>query len=914
MPEILPRINARYVQYYAPFVNKMKKRESGGRNTDSKGRLIKASTSSAAGIYQITKGTWALIQRQVGRTLDRFNLDDNESAMHQLFNNYCTALGNAKLPVNNTTLYSIHFTGSATFMTAAIRNPNASVYSGALSQAALDANKFLGRLGTLGAVVNNFAKSVNGPTITQLSNVPYTGKSNGFTYSGQNAEMEINYESPPPPPDKTIVNNKDQTIEEFITANNILMTQDEFMKYLTNSKTIFNSYNQEQKKQYKTASPELITLGTKVLVPMYQIASSKSIYTINQTIIENTKYQAFVEKEIAKLLNNPDYKRVDMIDSEMSREYGNLHKRLNNVSVWIWSKATDYSKGSHLIDITPFIIDLNTNVGDNGGNFSFMLPSITYESLKETNEYGQDFKFPMDWYTSSEFESFIAKNSFHKTVDFNSEKIFCDNKDDNNELKNNSRLLRRNPSFFHTLLQKNDLVFIRFERLKADRVYSGFVDGEMRNIPNTDLPENVFDMIGMIDSVTNISNVLQSDQTVYVSGRDLSKLLIDDSIYNFIVGYGVQSREQIIQSSNPDKSTGRNVIDVGQQQFNVGGGIAQDLEFNFFQTHSIDEWITFIFSQLTNTIVANSNLFSAYKNRSMITSRQNSINSNGDFTYKETLADGVWQIVKLCFDADTVKRRLADDSLSTNTGSLINMVRKFAQKPFIDINMDTYGDKYYFMFRKPPFTFESFKTNPCINIFESDIVQDSFDFETEVYSMYQLDALGSLIQTSNGENLLTIPAVLLEEFMHIYGQRNLNVASNYLDFDASVSNLTQSNIQHLIDQLNNDMEWLIQTNVYLPFTRRGTIVLKGDRRIKRGMNIRHTGTGEVYYVDNVSNYASFTEDNVERSTTLQVSRGMVEKDLDKYFNLVKREAVADKFNWRVNQEVFKYLLERRQFR
>jgi Na+/phosphate symporter len=80
------------------------------------------------------------------------------------------------------------------------------------------------------------------------------------------------------------------------------------------------------------------------------------------------------------------------------------------------------------------------------------------------------------------------------------------------------------------------------------------------------------------------------------------------------------------------------------------------------------------------------------------------------------------------------------------------------------------------------------------------------------------------------------------------------------------------------------------------------------------MNIRHTGTGEVFYVDNVSNYASFTEDNVERATTLQVSRGMVEKDLDKYFSLVKRKTNVDKINWQVNQEVFKYLLERRQFR
>ena len=911
---IKPDINPKYIQYYEPFVSKMKHRESGGRNTDSKGRLIKAPTSTAAGIYQITNGTWKLIEKQVGRPLNRYILEDNESAMHQLFNNYCSSLVSNGIPINGTTLYCLHFYGQAQWIKKAIANPNASIYT-AFDSKAIKANSWLIRLGTLGAVVNNFAKSQRGPTIDKLSSVPYTGKSNGFKYTGEDDNTEINYEKPPPPPDKTITCKKNQTIQEFIDDNNILMTPKELIKYLNNSKSIYNAYTQEDKKNYKETSVDLIKLGTKVLVPMYQVASQKSIYTINQTIIENQKYIAFVEKEVKKLLNNPDYKRANIIDNDLdgSKEYGTLSKRLNNISVWIWTKSTDYQNGSHLIDITPFIIDINTNVGENGGNFSFTLPSLTYDNLKEKDTNTEKFELPINWMLDNDFESFISKNSFHTMVNLEDQKIICDYKDDNDELKSNNQILRRNHSFFNTLLQKNDIVFIRFERLEMDKVYPNNVSGEFRKIPISDIPNNVYDMIGLIDNVSISANSSQSDQTVSVQGRDLSKLLIDDSIYNFIVGFGVQSKEQIIQDTNPDKSTGRVTVDVSGEKFNVGDGIAQDMTFNFFETHSIDEWITFIFSQLTNTVIAPSNLFSAYKDRSMITSRQNSINNDGDFTYKKTLASGIWQIVKLCFDSETTKRRLADDSLSTNTGSIINMVRKYAQKPFIDFSMDTYGDKFYFSFRKPPFTYDSFKTNPCINIFEADIIQDSLDFDTECYSMFQLDSLGSLIDATDGKNLLVVPAVLFREIAQLFGVRNLNVASNYLDFDISVSNLTEANIQHLVDQQNNDLEWIIESHIYLPFTRKGSIIMKGDRRIKRGMNIRHMGTGEVYYVDNVSNYASFSE-NTERMTTIQVSRGMVEKDLDKYFNLSERYSVNDKFNYKLNYNNFRYLLERRQFR
>lgn len=719
-------------------------------------------------------------------------------------------------------------------------------------------------------------------------------------------------ESISPPEDKVIICRKNQTIAEFIEENSILMTTDELLKYSRNSEKIYNAYNQKEKVLYKKSSPDLIVNGTRITVSMQQIAAPKSIYTVNQTIIENQKYNAFVEKEIRKLLNNPDYKKINIEDKDLdgSKEYGSLYKKANNISIWIWAKSLDYKVGSKLIDITPFVIDVNTNTGDNGGNFSISLPHLTFNSKKDGN-----IEIPVQWMKDENFESFISKNSLHTMQEFNLSDMKCNFIDDNEQLKSSGQILKRNMSYFNTILQKNDLVFIRYERLKLDKTYDNFESNKFNEIPTSDLPENVYDMIGLIDSVQNTASPDQTEQNITIQGRDLSKLVIDDSIYNFIVGYGTTDKEQILQNSNKNKSTGRVTMDVGGQEFNVGGGIAQDNTFNFFQTHSIEEWITFIFSQLTNNVVVPDALFNSYKDRSFITSRQNSHNATEDFTYKKTLASGIWQIVKLCFDNETTKRRLADDSLSTNTGSLMNMIRKYAQSPFIQMNMDTYGDKFYFMFRKPPFSYESFTTNPCINIFDGDVTSENLDFDSEFYSMFQLDALGSLIESTDGQNLLVQPAILFNEFMSVFGLRNMHVSSNYLDFDASVSNLTNSNLEHLTQQINNDMDWLINSHIYLPFTRRGSITIKGDRRIKRGMNIRYFPTGEVFYVDNVSNYASFSESSNERATTMQVSRGMVEKDIERYFNLtVTSKADDGKKKWDTNLENFKFLIERRQFR
>ena len=74
--------------------------------------------------------------------------------------------------------------------------------------------------------------------------------------------------------------------------------------------------------------------------------------------------------------------------------------------------------------------------------------------------------------------------------------------------------------------------------------------------------------------------------------------------------------------------------------------------------------------------------------------------------------------------------------------------------------------------------------------------------------------------------------------------------------------------------LLNDLIYIVESNAYLPFTRTGTIVINGDRRIKVGSFILNESTNEFFYVLNVSNEVSFTEGGIDRRTTIQVERGM----------------------------------------
>jgi len=53
--------------------------------------------------------------------------------------------------------------------------------------------------------------------------------------------------------------------------------------------------------------------------------------------------------------------------------------------------------------------------------------------------------------------------------------------------------------------------------------------------------------------------------------------------------------------------------------------------------------------------------------------------------------------------------------------------------------------------------------------------------------------------------------------------------------------------------------------------------LNGDRRLKIGNLLRFKSTGEIFFIDAVQQDYQVSENGIDRTTTVEVSRGMIEQ-------------------------------------
>lgn len=350
-----------------------------------------------------------------------------------------------------------------------------------------------------------------------------------------------------------------------------------------------------------------------------------------------------------------------------------------------------------------------------------------------------------------------------------------------------------------------------------------------------------------------------------------------------------------------------------------------------------------------------------------------------DTEYQEGLAAGIWQIVKLVMDTDVANIRLRDAATSIQQGTLQSFFNKVCQKPFVEFSGDTFGDQYYFLVRKPPFDREGMlktmtaqglfgnndndetiasdeKYSPYI-VYEDDLISSNLSFNTQgIYSWYQFFPIYEMGAQSDLQYI--IPAVLFPEYAAIWGSRDLQIRSQYRNFinpslyddskNGKKNEEGDTEVRHSI----KDLKYIIESNAYAPFVRSGSIQILGNRKIKRGTFIRicwnSMESGEIFYVESVTHNYSVSENSVSRTTTLNLSHGMIESFMfDKnnnvsglnengekisesfnasYFNIInfgEYDKVKDKLNmdkwketissWKVNIDVFLFFLRKLQF-
>lgn len=306
---------------------------------------------------------------------------------------------------------------------------------------------------------------------------------------------------------------------------------------------------------------------------------------------------------------------------------------------------------------------------------------------------------------------------------------------------------------------------------------------------------------------------------------------------------------------------------------------------------------------------------------------------------KERLAPGIWQIIKLVIDSSVEEKQVLDSGISTQQGSLLNFFRKVCQEPLVEFSGDTFGNQYYWYVRKPPFDKESLQKMidlTTIELKDDEIISTDLTWNNQgIYSWYQYIPYADLLDIKEAQAYL--PAVFFPEYASVWGSRPLAVESNYFHFvHSGVFNLdkeeNKQNGDNILRNALRDFKYLIESNAYNPFTRRGTITIIGDRRIKRGTLILHT-SGEIFYVDSVTNNYDVNLSNVNRTTTLNVSKGMfpayiygkeISGKIMSYFNIIDfgKDFDIEKAdlkninkiisNWKVNADSFGFFMTKQQ--
>jgi len=327
---------------------------------------------------------------------------------------------------------------------------------------------------------------------------------------------------------------------------------------------------------------------------------------------------------------------------------------------------------------------------------------------------------------------------------------------------------------------------------------------------------------------------------------------------------------------------------------------------------------------------------------------------------------GIWQIVKFVIDDSVSERLLCDSSIGNEMGSIINAIRKICQDPFCEFFTDTYGDQFYFIARKKPFDYNSvisylentaavesntFTPNPkpllpslALDIEDVDVINDSFTTCQEAYSWYHIKLPSSFTGGDSQIAFAYMKALYFDEYARMFGAKSLDVTTNYIPYAAIQDKNTESNNAYFLQQLIKDQQYLIESHAYLPFTRQGTITINGDRRFKKNNFVRYKPTGEIFYIDSVTNNISINGQTIDRTTTLHVSRGMVEKFIKgisievvgsndpihlSYFDICNlpipqgtfssQSLDIEKFSktvlnqWKVNPMVFNFFLSKAQF-
>lgn len=618
---------------------------------------------------------------------------------------------------------------------------------------------------------------------------------------------------------KDVPENKKLSVSDFLSLKD--------KNGVTNLDCIWNQYNPEQKKKYEQdyANKSLpdtapVITGTPTTTVLSKMELEFSKMSKQGQFMSQGSFEAFWSENYEKIIQSIGYKP----EYTETNENASLDVRIVPQSIRVWIYVNSLGK---IIDISPFIIACNTNKVAMNGAFSIRLSTVGSQSSPVG--FGNGF---VENFNTTNTDGVLTK------------------------------------SFWEKFINQNDLVFIRFEKLlmEKDASLKGKADSlevSTNELVNGNSNYNIWDMIGFVDICTVTYSAEYNTSFVDLAGRDFSKLFVEDGSYFMPLKWVEGSEDRWFYGGDEaDAWFKRNVVTGNYNYF-----------FNY-GFKRIRETLWFIINILSNIGIVPDELFGSYKERR---TKAYEIEDD-DGVYKTQEVKGVWQILKVFVEDQLDDRSIVDPSFANPDGTLMSFVGKICQPPFVEVLFDTYVDTLDIVVRQPPFTEKAIedviKKKTYIEIDSNNLVELSLSYDDRAYSWYQLFPQNNFVGTRMFTSLAFIPIIYFEEFTKIWGNKKQQIQDMYISLSAISGVGGTQQLNSMAAAALNDLLFVIETNVYLPFTRKGVISIKGDRRVKVGTFIKCNATNELFYVVGVTQSIVFSQNQLERVTRIQVERGM----------------------------------------
>jgi hypothetical protein len=642
---------------------------------------------------------------------------------------------------------------------------------------------------------------------------------------------------------------EDTTVDEFL-KNNISflpkMTKTDFLKYKpkksTNADQIYWKYSPEDrqnstiKTKYSKFNLDVIKANTLVFFPVSEYQEELCVIGGSNVFMDQNKTMpAYFIEEDTKLKRDSKYVKLEKLYSEGDIDVQTIEE---NCQVWIYVKSID-----KLIDVSPFVNSLAISKSDIG-QFSIDLSPIQIDVDRATNS------------INAVFVSFTNGKEYLNDYEV---KTFDD---------------KLNVSFFEKYCQQNDAVFIRFEKLQLEEDKTVTKTGShLIEVSKQSIPNQIFDMIGLVDTVGSNVNLESNDYSVSISGRDLMKVLVEDGAYLIELTFAKGAENMFFFLGDSQDKYFKRV-------FVTNGGF-EYLWKNYFDP--LKDFMGFIVNQLSSVGWTGDNDLFNYYPKDKLAKKSNIDIRNGDKYLENIELNGIWKICHIKVDPALKDRRVVDSSFVDTDGTLYEQFKKVCQTPLVEFWGDTYGSNFNFIARQQPFDLNGMldvandTSGVVIDIENRDVFQTNLQWEDEFYSWIQFTPNGQAYNNDPQWLATAFPVIYFDSYVENFGNHRYEAQDNYVA-GRSVDGLNgEMNKQNVAIGLFNDLKYIIETVSVLPFTRKGSLVINGDRRIKKGSFVRLKATEEIFYVESVANSISFSSNSVNRTTVLSVKRGMKEK-------------------------------------